>query len=110
MLEIEKYMECKLPEEYKKFLMEVEIEKTVNDILFYGCKLIVERNETYEVKKYSPGYVTIGDDGGGSAIMLKLDNSRITMVDHGAMTEDCMEPISSSFTKWEQEGFPLPEE
>ncbi|MER5637228.1 hypothetical protein ABT095_09735 [Kitasatospora sp. NPDC002227] len=33
-----------------------------------------ERNETYEVARYAPGFVLIGDDSGGRGFLLRTDD------------------------------------
>lgn len=42
-----------------------------NDFIIYDCELLPEQNETYEVGLYAPGYVAFGDDGRGSALMMR---------------------------------------
>lgn len=37
----------------------------------YGPHSLTERNDTYEVAEYSPGWVLIGDDGGGSGYLMR---------------------------------------
>lgn len=37
----------------------------------YGPHSLAERNDTYEVAEYSPGWVLIGDDGGGSGYLMR---------------------------------------
>lgn len=48
---------------------------------------IVQRNADYEVSEYMPGYLMIGDDGGGTAILLNEGDGRIYEVDMGVMDE-----------------------
>ncbi|WP_139177683.1 hypothetical protein [Ruania alba] len=37
----------------------------------YGPHSLAERNDTYEVAEYSPGWVLIGDDGGGAGYLMR---------------------------------------
>ena len=37
----------------------------------YGPHSLAERNETYEVAEYSPGWALIGDDGGGRGYLMR---------------------------------------
>lgn len=70
-----------------------ELGKTLDDsrsigdyVLLYGAKDIEERNTTYEVQAYVPGWIAIGDDSGGQAILMKLDGSHgVYFCDHGAL-------------------------
>lgn len=48
---------------------------------------VVQRNADYEVSEYMPGYFMIGDDGGGTAILLNEGDGRIYEVDMGVMIE-----------------------
>jgi hypothetical protein len=96
------------PQAYVAFLNAHARCESVGDILLYGTQDIVERNETYEVPRYCPGYATIGDDGGGRAIMLNLSDGSLFIVGHGAIMPDYLESIANDFTTWYQQGCPLP--
>jgi hypothetical protein len=37
----------------------------------YGPHSLAERNTTYEVAEYAPGWVLIGDDGGGHGLLMR---------------------------------------
>ena len=100
-----------LPREYEEYLRSVHAgEETVGDVLLYSADLLIEQNESYEVKLYCPGYFTIGDDGGGRAVVLRISDGSVHLVDHGAMTPDCMTQLGSSFFAWHTAGCPLPDE
>jgi hypothetical protein len=101
-----------LPYHYRAFLLEHPAGISGDVVVLYGIEQIVERNQTYETKKYCPGHVVVGDDGGGDAIVLALDDEvgRVFLVDHGAMTPDCFHPVASSFRQWLQQGYPLPDD
>ena len=60
---------------------------------------------------YCPGYLAIGDDSGGRAVVMALDDHRqaLFLVDHGAMTPDCFEPLAPSLEAWLEAGPCLPE-
>jgi hypothetical protein len=64
----------------------------------YGPHSIGERNETYEVAEYCPGWVLIGDDGGGNGYLMRAtgnafdpaqgrDAFDVYVVDHGALAD-----------------------
>lgn len=101
-----------LPDHYRVFLLNHPAGISGDLVLLYGIDNVVERNETYETKKYCPGHVTIGDDGGGNAVVLALDDEVgcVFLVDHGAMTPECFHPVASSFRQWLQQGCPLPDD
>ena len=103
-------IQCDLPSSYKDFLEDIEVEFTHEDILFYGKGTIIERNETLEVTKYAPGYIAIGDDSGGRAIILSLINESVSFVSQGSMNPEFREDISASFHTWKKEGFIIPED
>ncbi|MCG8668416.1 MAG: SMI1/KNR4 family protein, partial [Pseudomonadales bacterium] len=62
--ELEHFFEKKLPKAYVVFLDETN-GGTFGDILVYSKDDVIERNECYETKEYAPGWIAIGDDGGG---------------------------------------------
>jgi hypothetical protein len=106
--EIEAWLGRHLPEPYRSFLAgATEDALASNDrTLVYGCESVVERNETFESKAFCPGHVAIGDDSGGSALILSLDDGKIYSVGMGTMSPDCFEPIAPSFAAWADAGFP----
>jgi hypothetical protein len=106
--EIEAWLGRPLPEPYRSYLAgAADGFLAANDrTLVYGRESIVERNETLESRTYCPGHLAIGDDSGGSALMLSLDDGRVHRVGIGAMTTDCFEPVAPGFQAWADEGFP----
>jgi hypothetical protein len=62
----------------------------------YGPHSIAERNETYEVAEYAPGWVLIGDDGGGLGYLMRAaagpargrEAAEVYRLDLGALSED----------------------
>lgn len=40
-------------------------------VVIYGPKVIVERNETFEVAERAPGWVLVGDDSGGAGLLMR---------------------------------------
>jgi hypothetical protein len=77
-------------------------EQSVGDfILLYGQSCLDERNETYELQSYMPGWFTIGDDGGGVAILMRLDRSpAVFQCGHGALGSREPELVANSFSEW----------
>jgi len=97
-----------LPEQYQRFLAETpeSVMAANGRTLVYGRDDLIERNETRQTAEYCPGNITIGDDSGSSAIMLRLSDGSIHRVDVGAMTPDCFEALADSFEEWRALGFP----
>lgn len=99
------------PKEYAMFLKQSDGFDS-NMVRLYSISEIEERNATYEVDKYCPDFINIGDDGGGSAIMLKNSfflDSKVYLVGHGVMTPEYMEIIGNDFASWLEYGCPLDE-
>jgi streptogramin lyase len=90
-----------MPEELAAFLA-LANGVTANTFAIYSCEALGERNATYEVGVYAPGFVTFGDDGGGCALMLRggPGASPVYLVDHGSMSPECMEELAPSFAAW----------
>ena len=81
-------------------------------IRLYAPDELIERNVTYETREYCPGYLAIGDDSGGRAIMIDpcLPDPPVYCVDHGAMTADAFERLAPGLSGWLQRGGPLSRE
>ncbi len=69
---------------------------TDGNLSILGAEGVVQRNLDYEVQMYLPGFFMIGDDGGGNAILLNLDDRRIYEVGMGVMDEESMELSAGS--------------
>ncbi|MFE5853132.1 SMI1/KNR4 family protein [Streptomyces sp. NPDC056500] len=62
-----------------------------NGVHIYGPDTIAERNTTYEVRKYAPHWVLIGDDSGGSGFFMRhhgKDRTSVYRLDLGALDTD----------------------
>lgn len=103
---IEKYFGRKLPNSYREFIGTHKIE-IYGGVYLYLPESIIERNECYETKKYAPGYINIGDNGGGEAFIIKLneDDPAVSIVGHGSMDPRFKEVICKSFSSWQASGF-----
>ena len=88
--------------EYSAFLVaQPESAPTGDFVLLYGQSDLSERNETFEVQQYLPDWVAIGDDGGGTAILMRLDGSpSVYRCGHGAIGSLDPELVSNSFAAW----------
>ncbi|MDO6527290.1 SMI1/KNR4 family protein [Motilimonas sp. 1_MG-2023] len=108
---IEQYFDSPLPKEYREFLSSHQGELD-GDVYLYLPEDLIERNECYETKEYAPGYISIGDNGGGMAFILSLNenDSNVYAVGRGSMVPSLKELVSSSFQKWLEEGLVYEEE
>jgi hypothetical protein len=106
--DIEAWLGRTLPEPYRSFLagMLEDFQAPNDRTLVYGRDSLVERNETFESKTYCPGHLAIGDDSGGSALVLSLGDGSVHRVGMGTMTPDCFEPMAPSFGSWADARFP----
>ncbi|WP_326767324.1 SMI1/KNR4 family protein [Streptomyces sp. NBC_01591] len=62
-----------------------------NGVHVYGPHLIEERNETFEVARYAPGWVLVGDDSGGDGFFMRRhgrDRISVHRLGLGAICED----------------------
>ena len=99
--EIEAYFKCKLPYTYKEFLKNYDQELKA-DTYIYLAEDVIERNKCYETKEYAPGYISIGNNGGGQALILPLSGNdpSVFIVDHGSMDPEDKVLLSTSFSSW----------
>ncbi|MGO1068488.1 hypothetical protein [Lysobacter sp. CA199] len=81
----------------------------IGRVRFYAAEDIVERNQTYQTQTYCPGYVTIGDDGGGRAIMVHgaLEPPTVFVVGHGVMSEEDFVAVGECLQAWLGDGCPV---
>lgn len=98
-----------LPEDYVAFLRVSNGGRTQGNLSLLEVEDCVQRNRDYEVAEYMPGYFMIGDDGGGTAIVLKLADQRIYEVDMGVMDEDSAQLSADSLQALIKDGMTLSE-
>jgi hypothetical protein len=106
--QIEDYFERPLPMAWVNYVVNLRSELT-GQVYIYMLPDVIERNECFEVKKYAPGFINIGNDGGGRAFIIKLGESdpAVLCVDHGSMDPEYSELIYSSFSEWVKADFCL---
>lgn len=85
-----------LPKAYVSLLKVANGGTTQGNLSILSVEECVQRNSDYEVAEYMPGYFMIGDDGGGSAILINLRNQRVVEVDMGVMDESFAEHSADS--------------
>ncbi len=114
MEKLEKYITYKLPEAYISFLSFIKqnfIDGLINDYIYIYLDedVLIERNETFEMKEYLPSYIGIGNDSGGCEIIISLteENSKIYYTSHGAYFEDSLDIVAENFQDWIDKKFSL---
>ena len=108
---IERYFGHLLPASYRSFLASNSSSPN-DDILLYNASNIIERNHCYETKTYAPGFINIGDDGGGMAFILPLNHAdpAVYCVGHGVMDPQYAELVAKHFSQWLADGCPVVDE
>lgn len=71
-------------------------------ISVYGPSGIDERNETYEVSTYAPGFTLIGDDSGGRGFLVRNDaeDSPVFSSDLGDLDPAGFKAIAPQLAAW----------
>ena len=93
-----------IPIEYRALLLLADGFSLQSGVIIYASDEILERNETFEVSKYAPGYLAIGDDSGGRSFMISFDRPGLFIVDQGTMDPGDMQEISQSLNDWISRG------
>jgi hypothetical protein len=106
---LQRWLGHALPAHYLRFLQEGQEGMCGEQVLLYGVESLRERNETYDTLQSCPGYITIGDDSGGRAVMLALDGGdrAVYLVGHGSMQRDDFELAAGDFHVWLADGCPV---
>ncbi len=99
---------CPLPTDYQQLLLETNGLSIDGGVLIYGSVELVERNQTWEVSDYTPGYLAIGDSGEGAVFLVKSDSSdpAVYVVDAGVMDIEFFSKVAESIPKWLEAGCP----
>ncbi|MFB6818477.1 SMI1/KNR4 family protein [Streptomyces sp. NPDC056347] len=81
-----------------------------NGVHVYGPHLLQERNETFEVARYAPGWTLVGDDSGGDGLFMRhhgRDRASVHRLGLGAIGGDVAaagEPVTDDLTGWLRAG------
>lgn len=78
------------PEDYVALLLISNGLQTDGNLSLLDVESIAERNRDYEVQDYLPGFVMIGDDSGGNALLMKQEDTAVYEVGMGVMDEVTM--------------------
>ena len=98
---------------YRRWLDSITDDVIVdNGVVALRCRdTLPERNATYELATYLPGYLMIGDDSGGSGFVIACNGGAgpVFLVDLGSLHEDDFTVVAPTFEQWARDGFPLPQ-
>ncbi|WP_441246277.1 hypothetical protein [Kitasatospora sp. McL0602] len=75
---------------------------TASGVAVYGPEDLGERNTTYEVARYAPGFLLFGDDSGGRGFLLRAGDphSPVYSSDFGDLDPDDFETEAPDFPTW----------
>lgn len=109
--EVEDWLGLRLPEMYAQFLRSHSGKIFGDRVLLYSVEDLIERNSTYETKVYCPGHIAIGDDSGGRAFVIPLEEwtGSVFVVDHGDMSEEGCALVTTNFDGWIKNDCVLPD-
>ena len=83
---------------------------TKSGAVVYSTDDVSERNKTLEVEEYAPGYVAVGDDSGGRALLMATTGNHAVWVDMGTMDPSRGVELALPWKEWLESGLPLPED
>lgn len=98
--DLEAQLNRRIPDEYRDLLQTANGFMLANGVSLYPAEDVAERNETFEVSKYAPGYLAIGDNSGGRSVLILFEGAGVYAVDQGVMDPDDMEQLAPSLTEW----------
>lgn len=85
---VEAALAFRLPPDYTALLRLSDGLSTPGCLALLELEAIGPRNADYEVQSYLPGYVMIGDDSGGQALLMRADAPTVYEVGMGSLSED----------------------
>ena len=94
-----------LPAEYRALLAEAN-GVSANLVEIYSAETVPERNATYEVATYSPGYILIGTLNDSPVLLRAGEVSAVYENDWGAMSPQTMKELAPSLAQWIANGCP----
>jgi hypothetical protein len=105
---VNRLLPAPLPEDYSALLAQAD-GVVADGFVLYSCAELPERNATFEVGTYAPGFVAVGDDNGGRALVMRGGSGRspVFLVGHGTVLPACMIQIAGSLSEWLAAGCPL---
>ena len=108
--DIEQWAGHPLPRVYGALLPTFRDDVIGRQVMLYPLDCVIERNETFETKAYCPGYIAIGDDSGGRAFVILLDDPECSLfvVDLGSMDPGDLHPMNTTLDLWLEAKCPAP--
>lgn len=88
-----------LPDEYRALLMEAN-GVSASLVTIYPAEDVPERNTTYEVAKYSPGFFVIGTVNDFPVLLRAGKSSPVFENAWGAMSPEIMSELAPSLADW----------
>ncbi|WP_336773538.1 SMI1/KNR4 family protein [Paenibacillus sp. MMO-58] len=106
LLKAEKELGGRLPILYKMLLKRLNGCLLENGVCLYGTEDLSERNSTWEVAVYAKGFVAIGDDSGGTVLLMPFeeDSTEIIAVDAGDMNPSNGVLVTADIANWIEDG------
>lgn len=95
-----------LPDDYRDLMTITNGFTFPNGLVIYPTDDVFERNMTFEVPDYAPGYLSIGDDSGGQSILIPYQGDGVFLIDQGSMDPNYFEKLDSSLAGWLANGCP----
>src|SRR5688572_7832245 len=92
-----------LPDEYRALLAEAS-GVSAKLVQIYPAEDVLERNTTYEVANYSPGYFVIGTVNDFPVLLRAGKLSPVFENDWGAMSPEIMKELAPSLAAWIEAG------
>ncbi|MEV4009155.1 hypothetical protein AB0J35_01570 [Nonomuraea angiospora] len=83
---------------------------TGSGVAVYSAGDIGERNATYEVARYAPGFLLVGDDSGGRGFLVRTDDpdSAVFSSDLGDLEPAGFDIVSADLASWIESLRPAP--
>jgi hypothetical protein len=99
---IEAALGVTLPTSYRELMRYSNGALLDNGVSIYSVDDLVERNTTYEVLEYCPGFLLVGDDSGGRGFLIDLkdDAGRIYGSGLGDLDPSEFVTIASTLQDW----------
>ena len=89
-------MKFDIPLPYLQFLRLSNGLYSGEELVLLDIEEIEVRNSDYEVQEYLPGYVMVGDNSGGIALVMNSDTDFVYEVDMGSMDLESMKKSADS--------------
>lgn len=94
-----------LPSQYEQFLAEAD-GIYASEVQIYSCDSVPERNGTYEVPIYAPGYILIASVNSFPVLLRSGESSPVYQGDWGSMDPDYFVVLAPSLVEWVEMGCP----